>query len=169
MLAPWKKSSDQPRQCIKNRDITLLQFSHSVMSDSLWPHGLQHSRLPCLSPIPGAFSNACPLNRWCHPIIASSVIPFSSCLQSFSASGSFPMSQPFASGGQNVRASASASVLLVDIQHWLLLWLTGLIFLLPKWLSKVFSSTTVQKHLFFGGQPSLWFNSHIHTWLLEKP
>ena len=146
----------------------LLLFSHSVMSDSLPPHGLQHRRLPYPSLFPGVCSNSCPLSLWYYPAISSSVTPFSSCLQSFSASGSFPMSQPFASGGQNVRASASASVLLVDIQHWLLLWLTGLIFLLPKWLSKVFSSTTVQKHLFFGVQPSLWFNSHIHTWLGEN-
>ena len=100
--------------------------------------------------------------------ISSSVVPFSSCLKSFPASGSFPVSQPFAFGGQNVRASASAWVLLVDIQHSFLFGLTGLISLLPKWLSKVFSSTTIQKHLFFGVQPSLWFNSHTHTWLLKK-
>ena len=100
------------------------QFSHSVVSDSLWPHGLQHSRLPCPSPIPRAYSNPCPLSRWCHPIISFSVVPFS-CLQSFPASGSFPMSQLFSSGGQNIGVSALASVFLMNIQDWLILGLIG--------------------------------------------
>ena len=138
------------------------------MSDSLWPLGLEHVRFPCLSPTPGACSNSCPSSRWCHPTISSSVIPFSSCLQSFPASGSFPMSQFFASGGQSIGASASASVLLVNIQDWVPLGLTGWISLQSKGLSRVFSNTMVQKHQFFGAQLSSQSNSHIHTWLQEK-
>ena len=144
-------------------------FSHSVMSNSLPPHGLQYTRLPCPSESPGVYSNSCPLNRWCHPTISSSVVPFSSCLQSFPASGSFPVSQLLTLGGQSIRASASTSVPPINIQDWFPLGRTGLISLQSKGLSRVFSSTTVQKHQFFGGQPSLWSNSHIHTWLLEKP
>ena len=106
--------------------LLLLLFSHSVMSNSLWPHGLQHSRLPCLSPSPGVCSNSCPLSRWYYPTILFSVVPFSSCLQSFPGSGSFPMSWLFASGGQNTRASASASVLPMNIQGWFPLALTSL-------------------------------------------
>ena len=102
-----------------------LQFSHSVVSDSLWPHGLQHARSPCPSPTPGVYSNSCPLSRWCHPTISSSVVPFSSRLQSFPASGSFPMSQFFASGGLSIGASASASVLPVNTQDWFPLGWTG--------------------------------------------
>ena len=128
-------------------------FSHSVVSDSLQPHGLQQARLPCLSITPGACSNSCPLSRWRHPTISSCVIPF--CLQSFSASGSFPVSQFFASGGQSTGVSASASVLPMNIQDWFPLGLTGLISLQSKWLSRVFSNTTVQKHQFFGAQFSL--------------
>ena len=139
------------------------------MCDSLWPHGLQHAILPCTSPTPGACSNSCPLSQWYHPTISLSVIPFSSCLQSFQASGSFPVSQFFESGGQNIGASASASFLPMNIQDWFPLGLTGLIFLLSKGLSRVFSNTTVQNHQLFGAQLSLWSNSHIHTWLLEKP
>ena len=130
-----------------------LQFSFSVVSDSLWPHGLQCARLPCPSLAPGACSNSCPLSQWCHPTILSSVIPFSSCLQSFPASGSFPMSQFFTSGGQSI--GASASVLSMNIQDWFLLGLTGLISLQSKGLSRVFSNTTVQKHQFFCAQFSL--------------
>ena len=133
------------------------------------PHGLQHTRLPCPSPTPGACSNSYPSSWWCHPTISSSVIPFSSCLQSFPASGSFLMSWLFASGGQSTGASVSVSVLLMNIQDWFPLGWTGLISLRSKGLSRIFSNTTVQKHQFFGIQPSLWFNSHIHTWLLEKP
>ena len=146
-----------------------VQFSPSVVSDSLRPCGLQHTRLPCPSPAPGAYSNSCPWSRRCHPTISSSV-PFSSCLQSFTASRSFPMSQFFTSGGQSVGVSASASVLPINIQDWLPLGLTVLISLVFKGLSRViFSSITVWKHQFFGAQLSLWSNSHIHTWLLKKP
>ena len=139
------------------------------MSNSLRPHGLQHTRLPCPSPTPGAYSNSCPSSRWWYPTFSSSVIPFSSCLQSFPASGSFPMNQLFASSVQNIEASASASVLRMNIQDWFLLGLIVFISLLSKELSRVFSNTTVQKHWFIITQPSLWSNSHIHTWLLEKP
>ena len=143
-------------------------FSRSVMSDCWWPHGLQHTRLPCPSPSPGACSNSCPSSRWCYPTISSSVIPFSSCLQSFPASGSFLSSQFFASGGQSIGISASASVLPMNIQDWFPLGWTNLISSQYKGLSRVFSNTTVQNHQFFGTQPSLWSNSHIHTWLLEN-
>ena len=142
------------------------QFSPSVVSNSLWPHGLQHTRPPCPSPTPRACSNSCPLSQWCHPTISSSTIPFFSCLQSFPASGSFPMSQFFTSDGQSIGASASASVL--PMNRFPLGW-TALISLQSKGLSRVFSNTTVQKHQFFGTQLSLWSNSHFHTWLLEKP
>ena len=143
-----------------------VQFSHSVMSDSLQPHELQHARPPCPSPTPRVHPNPCPLSRWCHPAISSSVVPFSSHLQSFPASGSFPMSQFFTSGGQNV--GASASVLPMNIQDWFPLGWTDWISLLSKGLSRVFSNTTVQKHQFFGTQLSLWSNVHIHIWLLEN-
>ena len=132
-----------------------VQFSHSVLSDSLQPHGLQHARPPCLSPVPSACSNSCPLSRWCHPTILSSVIPFSSHPQSFPASGSFQMSQFFASGGQNIRVSASASVLPINIQDWFPLGWTDWLSLQSKGLSRVFSSTTVQKYQFFGTQFTL--------------
>ena len=121
-------------------------FSHSVMSNSLQPHGLQHARPPCPSPTPGVCSNSCPLSRWCHPTISSSVVPFSFCPQSFPASGSFQMSRLFTSDGQSIGVSASASVLSVNIQDWFPLGLTGWISLKSKGLSRVFSSTTVQKH-----------------------
>ena len=145
-----------------------VQFSLSVVSDSLWPHGLQHARPPCPSPTPGAYSNSCPLSQWCHPTISSSVIPFSSCPQSFPASGSFPMSQFFRSGGQSIGVSASTSVLLKNIQDWFPLGWTGWISLQSKGLSTGLSNTTVQKHQFFGTQLSVQSNSYIHTWLLEK-
>ena len=135
----------------------------------LWPHGLLHARLPCPPPTPEACSNTCPSNWWCYPTILTSVTPFSSCLQSFPATGSFPMCQLFASGGQSIGASASASVLPMNIQDWFLLGLTGLISLQSKGLSRVFPNTAVQKHQFFSAQLSLWSNSHIHTWLQEKP
>ena len=130
-------------------DITMcpsVQFSHSVVSDSLRPHGMQHSRPPCPSPTPGVYSDSCPSSRWCHPTISSSVVPFSSCLQSFPASGSFLMSQFFTSGGQRIGVSSSASVLPMNIQGWFLLGWTSLISLWSKGLSRVFSNTTVQKH-----------------------
>ena len=139
------------------------------MSDSLRPHELQHARPPCPSPTPGVHSNSCPSSQWCHPAISSSVIPFSSCLQSFSAPGSFPMSQFFTSGGQNIGVSASVSVVPMNSQGWFPLGWTSLISLLSKGLSRVSSSTTIQKHQIFGVQPSLWSKSHICTWLLEKP
>ena len=145
-----------------------VQFSHSVMSDSLRPHESQHARPPCPSPTPGLYSNSCPSSRWCHPSISSSVIPFSSCPQSFPASGSFPMSQFFASDGQNTRASALPSVFPMNIQDWFPWGLTDLISVKFK-DSQVFSITTVQKHQFFDAELSLWSNFHIHTWLLERP
>ena len=145
----------------------LLLWSHQVMSDSLRPCGWQHTRLPCPSLPPGVYSDSCLLTQWCHPIISSFVAPFF-CPQSFPASGSFPMGR-LLSGGQSIGASALASVLPVNIQGWFLLGLTGLISLQSKGLSSVFSSTTVQKHQFFGTQPSLLSNCHIWTWLLKKP
>ena len=144
----------------------LFQFSCSVMSDSLRPHGLQHARLPCLSPTPGAYSNSCPSSQWCHPTISSTVVPFSSCLQSFPASGSFPMGQFFTSGGQSIGVSASVSVLPMNIQDWFPLGLSGMISLQSKGLSRVFSNTTVQKQWFWSPRkkpvtvstfsPSIW-------------
>ena len=128
------------------------------MSDSLWPHGLQQARLPCPSPTPRACSNSCHLSRWCHPAISSSVIPFSSCLQYFPASGSFLVSQFVASGGQSIGASPSASVLPMNIQDWFLLGLAGWISFQSKGHSGVFSKTTIPKHRFFSTQPSLWSN-----------
>ena len=139
------------------------------MSHSLWPHELQHARLPCSSLSPGTCSNSCPLSQWCHTTISSSVAPFSSCPQSFPALGSFPVSHLFASGGQSIEASASTPVFPMNIQGWFPLGLTGLNSLLSKGCLRVFSRTTVRKYQFFGTQPSLWSNSHIHTWLLEKP
>ena len=147
----------------------LLLFNRSVMSNSSWPHGLQHARLSCPSPSPGACSNSCPLSQWCHPTNLSSVIPFSSCLHSFPASGSFLTGQVFISGGQSEGASASATVLPMNSQDWSPLGLTGLISLQCKGLSGIFSNTTIQKHQFFSTQPSLGSNFHIHTWQLEKP
>ena len=134
---------------------TVKLLSCSVMSDSLQPHILQHPRPPCPSPAPGACSNSCPSSQWCHPTVSSSVIPFSSCLQSFPASGSFPMSQFFASGGRSIGVSASASVLSMNIQDWFPLGWTSWISLQSKGLSRVFSNTTVQNHQFFGVQLSL--------------
>ena len=156
-----------------------VQFNHSVMSDSLRPHELQHARPPCPSPTPGVHPNLCALSRRCHPAISSSVVPFSSCPQSLPASGSFPMSQLFpwggqmsqlfTWGGQSIGVSASASVLPMNTQDWSPLGWTGWIFLQSKGLPRVFSSTTVQKHQFFIAQLSSKSNSHIHTWPLEKP
>ena len=146
-----------------------VQLSHSVLSNSLRTNALQHAKHPCPSPTPGVNSNSCTLSWWCHPTISSSVVPFSSHLQSFPASGSFLMTQFFTSGGQSIGVSASASVLSENIQDWSPLRWTGWISLQSKRLSRVFSNTTVQKHQFFGAQLSLWSNSNIHTWLLEKP
>ena len=139
-----------------------VQFSHSVMSNSLRPHGLPHARPPCPSSTPGVHPNSCPLSRWCHPTISFSVVPLSSRLQSFPASGSFPVSRFFTSGAQSIGVSASASVLPMNIQGWFPLGWTCWISLLSKGLSRVFN-TTVQKHQFFCTQPSLWSNSHLYT------
>ena len=149
--------------------IILVQFSCSVVSDSLQPHGPQHARPPCPSPTSGVYSNSYPLSRWYHPTLSSSAISFSSHLQSFPASGSFQMSQLFTSGVQSIGVSASVSVLPMNTQDWFPLWWTSWISLLSKGLSRVFSNTTVQKHQSFGAQLSSQSNSHIHTWPLEKP
>ena len=162
MLAPWKERNDKPRQHIKKQRhhfatkvlLSSVQFSHSVISKSLQPHGLQHTSPPCLTPTPRVYSNSCPLSQWCHPTISSSVVPFS-CLQSFPASGSFPMSQFFTSGGQNIKVSASASILPMNIQDWFPLGWTDWISLQSKGLSRVFSNTAVQKLQFFSAQLSL--------------
>ena len=148
--------------------VSLAQFSCLVMSDSLRPHGLQHASLPCPPPTPGIYSNLCPLSGWSHPTILSSVVPFSSHLQSYPASGSFQMSQRIWNS-MSIGVSALASVLPMNIQDWFPLGWTGWISLQSKWLSRVFSNTTVQKHKFFSPLLSSWSNSHIHTWLLEKP
>ena len=137
------------------------QFSHSVVSNSLWHYESQHARPPCPSPTPGVDSNSCPSSQWCHPAISSSVVPFSSCPQSIPASGSFPMSQLFASGGQSTGVSALASVLPKNTQDWSPLEWTSWISLQSKGLSRVFSNTTVQKHQFFGTQLSSQSNFHI--------
>ena len=133
-----------------------VQFSHSVLSDCLQPHGLQHARPPCPLPTSRVYSNSCSLSWWCHPTISSSVVPFSSCLQSFPASGSFLMSQFFTSGGQSTGVSASASVLPMNIQDWSPLGWTGWISLQSKGLSRAFSNTTLQKHQFFS---SMYFTT----------
>ena len=146
-----------------------VQVSHSVLSNSLRPHESQHTRPPYPSPTPRVHSNSCPSSRWCHPVISSSIVPFSSCPQYLPASESFPKSQLFAWGGQSVGVSALASVLPMNTQDWSPLGCTGWISLQSKGLSRVFSNTTVQKQQFFGTQLSLQSNSHIHTWPLEKP
>ena len=145
------------------------QFSTSVVSTSLRPHELQQARLHCPLPAAGVYPKPYPLSRWCIPTISPSVAPFSSCPQSFVASGSFQMSQLFASGGQSIGVSASTSVLPMNTQDWSLLGWTGWISSQSKGLSRVFSNTTDQKHQFFGTQLSSQSNSHIHTWPLEKP
>ena len=145
------------------------QFGCSVVSDSLRPHEPHNARPPCPSPAPRVHPNPCPSSWWCHPTISSSVVPFSSCPQSFPESGSFPMSQLFASGGPSTGVSASASVLPMNTQDWFPLEWTGWISLQSKGLSRVFSNTTVQKHQFFSTQLSSQSNFHIHVWSLEKP
>ena len=161
LIRKWKL---KPQWDITSYLSESVQFSYSFVSESLWPHGLQHSRLPSPSPTSGAYSNSCPSSRWCHPTISSSVIPFSSHLQSFPASGSFPLSHFFTSDGQSIGVSASTSVFPMNTQDWSPLGWTGWISLQSKGLSRVFSNTTVQKHQFFGTQLYLWSNSHIHTW-----
>ena len=153
----------------QNIELSSVQFSHSVMSNSLWPRELQHTSPPCPSPTPGVHPNSYLPSQWCHPAISSSVAPFSSCPQSLPASESFPMSQLFVSGGQSTGVSASASVLPMNTQGWSPLVWTGWISLQSTGLSRVFSNTTVQKHQFFSAQLSSQSNSHIHTWPLEKP
>ena len=154
---------------VSSRKVQFNSVQSLVVSDSLWPHEPQHTRPSCPSPTPGVHPNPCPSSRWCHPTISSSVVPFFSWLLSFPASRSFPMSQLFASGGQTIGVSASASVLPMNTQHWFPLGWTSWISLESKELSRVCSNTTVQKHQFFGAQLSLQSNSRIHTWLLEKP
>ena len=149
-LCGWTQETVLLSKVSQTEKDTSVQFSGSVVSSSLWPHGMQHAGLPCPSPTPGPCSNSCPSSQWCHPTISSSVALFSICLQSFPASASFPMSWLFTLGGQSIGASASASVLPMNIQDWFLLGLTGLISLLSKELSRVFSNITVQKHKFFG-------------------
>ena len=146
-----------------------VQFSLSVMSDSLWPHELQHATPPCPSPTPRVHSDSCSLSQWCHPAISSFVIPFSFCLQSLPASESFPMSQLFAWGAQSIGVSALASFLPKKSQGWSPSEWTGWISLQSKGFSRIFSNTTVQKHQFFSSQLSSQSDSHIHTWPLEKP
>ena len=146
-----------------------VQFSHSVVSDSLWPHESQHTRPPCPSPTPGVHSDSCPSSQWCHPAISSSVVPFSSCPQSLPESESFTMSQLFTWDGQTTGVSALSSFLPKNTQGWSPLEWTDWISLPSKGLSRVFSNTAVQKHQFFGTRPSSQSNSHIHTWPLEKP
>ena len=150
-------------------EFSSVQFSPSVVSDSLRPHESQHARLPCPSPTPGVHSNSSPLSWWCHPAISSSVIPFSSCPQSLPASESFPVSQLFTWGGQGTGVKALASFLPKNTQDWSPSEWTGWISLQSKGLSRVLSNTTVQKHQFFGAQLSSQSNSHIHTWPQEKP
>ena len=170
MYSPWGgKESDITKQLwLTNSVGSLFSFNIVVVFESLRPHRLQCTRLPCPSLSPGVFSNSCPVCWWCHPTISSSVIPFSSCLQSFPALGSFSVSWLFASGGQSIGTSASASVRSMNILGWFPLELTALLSLLTKGLSRVFSSTTIWKYQFFSTQPSLWSNSHIRKWLLEK-
>ena len=153
---------------IVNSAFSSVQFSRSVVSNSLWPHESQHARPPYPSPTPRVYPNTCPSSQWCHPAISSLVIPFSSCPQSLPASGSFPMSQLFPWSGQSIEVSALASFLPKKSQGWSSEW-TGWISLQSKGLSRVFSNTTVQKHQFFSAQPSSQSNSHIHSWPQEKP
>ena len=153
---------------IKSRSLSSVQFSRSVMSNSLQPHESQHGRPPCPSPTPKVHSNSRPSRQWCHPAISFSVVPFSSCPQSFPASESFPMSELFA-GDQSTGVSASASFPPKKSQGWSPSEWTGWISLQSKGLSRIFSNSTVWKQQFFRAQLSLWSNAHIHTWLLEKP
>ena len=166
----WKKIMQWRNSCINCvYVIESVQFSRSVVYDSLRPHESQHARPPCSSPSPGVHSDSCPSSQWCHPAISSSVVPFSSCPQSLPASESFLMSQLFTWGGQSTGVSALASFLPKKSRGWSPSEWTGWISLQSKGLSRVFSNTTVQKHQFFGTQLSSQSNSHIHTWPLEKP
>ena len=149
--------------------LSSVQFSRLVVADSLQLHEPKYARPPCPSPTPGVYPHSCPSSQWCHPAISSTVVPFSSCLQSLPASGSFPMSQRFTWDGQSTGVSALASVLPMNTQDLSPLEWTGWISLQSKGLSRVSSNTTVEKHWFFGAQLSSQSNSHIHTWPLEKP
>ena len=167
-ITKWKKPIWKGFMLCYSKCISSVQFSRSVVSNSLRPHESQHARPPCPSPTPRVRSDSHPSSQWCHPAISSSVIPFSSCPQSLPASESFPMSQRLAWGGQSTGVSALASFLPKNSQGWSS-ERTGWIALQSKGLSRVFSNTTVQKHQFFGAQPSSQSNSHIHTWPQEKP
>ena len=169
LVSSLRKGSTAKKNKIFCIYFSSVQFSRSVVSDSLRPHELQHARAPCTSPTPRVHPNSWTSSRWCHPAISPSVIPFSPCPQSLPASGSFPMSQLFTWGSQSIGVSALASVLPMNTQDWSPSEWTGWISLQSKGLSRVFSNTTVQKHQFFGAQPSSQSNSHIHTWPLEKP
>ena len=163
-----QRPANRRHLCFNKFKLQSVQFSCSVMSDSLRPHELQHARPPCRSPTPGVHSDSHPLSQWCHPAISSSVIPFSFCPQSLPASGSFPMNQLFAWGGQSTGVADLTSVFLMNTQDWSPLeWTSWISF--SRGLSRVFSSSTVQKNQFLGAQLSSQSNSHIHTWLLEKP
>ena len=153
---------------MSNNQFSSVQFSHSVVSNSWRPHESQHTRPPCPSPTPGVHSDSRPSSQWCHPAISSSVVHFSSCPQSLPTSKSFPMSQLFTWGGQSTGVSALASFLPKKSKGWSPSEWTGWIALQSKGLSTVFSNTTVKNHQFFGSQPSLQSNSHIHTWPQEK-
>ena len=163
------KLNTQKAKIMVSGPISSVQFSHSVVSSSLRLHESQHARPPCPSPTPGVHLDSRPLSQWCHPAISSSVVPFSSCLQSLPVSECFPMRKLFAWGGQSIGVSALASVLPINTQDWSPLEGTGWISLQSKGLSRVFSNITVQKHQFFNAQLSSQCNSQIHTWLLEKP
>jgi len=167
----WHTVFNQERQGVmkRNQRTRSDQINRSVMSDSLWPHESQHARPPYPSPTPGVHSDSCPSSQWCHPPISSSVVPSSSWPQSLPASESFPMSQLFTGGGQSTGVSALASFLPKKSQGWSPSEWTGCISLQSMGLSRLFSNITVQKHQFFGAQPSSQSNSHIHTWPQEKP
>ena len=165
----WAALTQKIPQTSHSPAISSVQFSRSLVSNSLWPHESQDARPPCPAPTPGVHSNSCSSSQWCHPTISSSVGPSSSWPQSLPASESFPISQLFAWGGQSTGVSASASFLPINTQDCSPLGWTGWTSLQSKGLSRVFSNTTVQKHQFFSTQLSSQSKSHIHTWLLEKP
>ena len=171
-MSKWILPMDWGKKTIVNGKHKQIQFSLVQLLSRVWlfaTHESQHARPPCPSPTPRVYPNSCPLSQWCHPAMSFSVIPFTSCPQSLPTWESFPMSQLFAWGGQNIGVSALASVLPKNIQDWSPLEWTGWISLQSKGLSRVFSSTTVKKHQFFGAQLSSQSNTHIHTWPLEKP
>ena len=168
-FSTWRLVHFNVKVSFLSHQFSSVQFSRSVVSDSLWPHESQHARTPCLSPTPRVYPNSCPSSWWCHPAISSTIVSFSSCPPSLPASGSFPMSQLFTSGGQSIGVSASTSVLPMNTQYWSPLEWTGWISFQSKGFSRVWPNTTVQKHQFFSAQLYSQSNSHIHTWPLEKP